>query len=498
MEIINCCSSQDEATCNSFPRGGPIYIPNHVGPITRVAEFENLILEELQNLRVDVCVDSSRVCEEDDFSVNELKIFSEEELVDEALRDAFQGDECNESSSQVPVELANCIREDWHLEGSENEVSNLAGTYDEDIPDKLARIDSKKKKKRGRTFDRDTRATELESSYTAKVVELAKIKQNQDRNKAAARLHSFNGSRKIDDGPSSSSGNIAKIKSLKYITSAPKVKPSHVHEHLPVSYPEVVLCVEVYNSRRSWVKIRNSHFEESMSYLCFYELHLQTQEFLVLGMQTLAELKDQIYCLTDQLMQKAGKDDSSGYFFIEDTFCNDVRDPSPIDYSRPILDWLQKSKDEALEKWECILSGELQQKQKAALGNATKAHLPHFKSYRMHEIRFRDLPFRLGAGYLYCHQGDCKHIFVIRDMRLIHPEDVQNRAAYPLLTFQIKLRHRKCSVCNIYRATKVTVDDKWAQENPCYFCDNCYYLLHYNEDGSLLYDDFTVFDYHKD
>ena len=38
---------------------------------------------------------------------------------------------------------------------------------------------------------------------------------------------------------------------------------------------------------------------------------------------------------------------------------------------------------------------------------------------------------------------------------------------------------------------KVTVDDKWAQTNPCYFCDNCYYLLHY-KDGSLLYSDFCV------
>lgn len=94
-------------------------------------------------------------------------------------------------------------------------------------------------------------------------------------------------------------------------------------------------------------------------------------------------------------------------------------------------------------------------------------------------------------------QGDCKHVFVIRDMRLIHPEDVQIQAAYPVLTFQLKTRHRKCSVCKIYQATKVTVDDKWAQENPCYFCNSCYYLLHYDEDGKLLYE-FTVFDYHRE
>ncbi|KAH0722143.1 hypothetical protein KY289_005187 [Solanum tuberosum] len=79
-------------------------------------------------------------------------------------------------------------------------------------------------------------------------------------------------------------------------------------------------------------------------------------------------------------------------------------------------------------------------------------------------------------------------------MRMIHPEDVQNRAAYPLITFQPKLRFQKCSVCKIFKAVKVTVDDKWAAENPCYFCELCYYMLHY-VDGSLLYDDFSVYEY---
>jgi snRNA-activating protein complex subunit 3 len=92
-------------------------------------------------------------------------------------------------------------------------------------------------------------------------------------------------------------------------------------------------------------------------------------------------------------------------------------------------------------------------------------------------------------------QGDCKHTIVIRDMRLIHPEDMHNRAGYPIAIFQLKFRVQKCDVCKIYRATKVTVDDKWAQKNPCYFCKDCYFLLHYGKDESLLYSDFSVYDY---
>ncbi|KAM7505800.1 hypothetical protein LguiB_004704 [Lonicera macranthoides] len=189
---------------------------------------------------------------------------------------------------------------------------------------------------------------------------------------------------------------------------------SSTREHVPVHYPETILCVEVYHSKRTWVK---------------------------------------------------------------DVFCNDLREHSATDYSKPIRDWLRDSKKDALEKWECIISGELQQKQRALFGSQTEQlKLPHFKAVEMHKTRFCDLRFRLGAGYLYCHQ---------------------NRATYPVLTFQMKVLFLKCSVCKIYRAEKVTVDDKWAPENPFYFCDLCYYMLHY-ANKSVLYEEFSVYDYHHE
>lgn len=84
----------------------------------------------------------------------------------------------------------------------------------------------------------------------------------------------------------------------------------------------------------------------------------------------------------------------------------------------------------------------------------------------MHRTWFCDLKFRLGVEYLYCHQGDCRHRIVIRDMRLLHPQDIRNEAAYPLLLFQLKSVARKCNACEVFRATRVTADDKWARENP--------------------------------
>jgi hypothetical protein len=37
-------------------------------------------------------------------------------------------------------------------------------------------------------------------------------------------------------------------------------------------------------------------------------------------------------------------------------------------------------------------------------------------------------------------------------LRLLTEQDQQNRHAYPLQTFQAKMRRKKCSICDIYPA----------------------------------------------
>ncbi|KAF5450022.1 hypothetical protein F2P56_030405 [Juglans regia] len=445
----------------SIPRGGPIYAPNLVSPLSSVPHFEASLLLQLQNLEAELgCSDSSQPCDED-ISVDELKILREEELVDMAMKVAFQqGEENHENSSQPSEEQSAAAGEkDAHsrsrnkhacsesFSGGEKLLSSFEiQSNSPSLTDCIQTSHSRKRKRR------KVNNHAIEDSYTAKVEQLVKIKQKQDEDKAAARLHSFNGGCEINESAITLSEGTERMKSLRFTSYATKVKSPSIGEHRAVPYPEVVLCVEVYHSSRKWVKV----------------------------------------------MLKAGQHDPSGYFLVEDVFFNDLRDPSAIDYSEPIFDWLRNSKDEALKKWESITTGELQQKQKAIVGDVTGLQLPKFKAVDMHMTRFCDLRFRLGAGYLYCHQGDCKHAMVIRDMRLIHPEDVHNRAGYPIVLFQLKSRVQKCDVCKIYRATKVTVEDRWAQKNPCYFCKDCYFLLHYGKDESLLYNDFSVYDYQHD
>ncbi|TKY53882.1 snRNA-activating protein complex subunit [Spatholobus suberectus] len=421
-----------------IPRGGPIYVPNMVGPSTRVPHFQTSLLSELQNLEAELSEDFSQ----HDISVDDLKIFTEDELMDMAFKEVFQGRENNENHPPLL-----------------------------DQPNTHRSLEKNSKRKR-----RGANNSILESGCIEKVEQVVRIKQKQEEDKASVQLHSFNPVCRINEA-AHKSNSTERMRSLRSTSSTRKVNTVSLQEHIPVLYPEVVLSVEVYHNVRKGAKI---------------------QELLVLGGQTLAALRDKIFCSTDQVMHKAGQHDPSGYFLIEDVFCPDLRDPSAIDLTRPILDWLQHSKEEAQKKWEYIITGELQKKQKAIMGEESVSQLPHFRSLEMHKIRFCDLSFRLGAGYLYCHQGDCTHTLVIRDMRLIHPDDVHNRALYPIITFQLKLRFQKCSVCKIFRATKVTVDDKWTPENPCYFCDECFSLLHLAEDGSPLYTDFVQYDYNHD
>ncbi|XP_028787757.1 snRNA-activating protein complex subunit-like isoform X1 [Neltuma alba] len=484
MEIVESTAPVAEECELSFPRGGPVYVPNLVGPCTRVAEFENSVFCELENLKAELHQDASDLCD-DDISIDELKVYTEEELMNMALKKAFQVAENNENHPPTSDQSNAGIEDDHNMSSNDHPSlnTNICGTGS-DAPTSFEPSNRSSGTTANRTMTgkisrrrrKGTNAIYVQGGCTEKVDEVVKIKQKQEEDKVAVRLHSFNPACKINQS-ALKSARTETLRSLRSTSSSKKVTSVGLQEHIPVPYPEVVLTVEVYHNVRKCVK---------------------TQELLVIGGQTLTALRDKIFCSMDQVMHNAGQHDPSGYFLIEDVFYVDRRDPSAIDYTVPIFDWLRNSKGEAQEKWECIITGELRKKQKAIMGEASVSHLPHFTSIDMQKIRVRDIRFRLGAGFLYCHQGDCTHTLVIRDMRLIHPDDVHNRAAYPIVTFELKLRFQKCNVCKIFRATKVTVDDKWTPKNPCYFCDECFSLLHIAEDGSLHYSEFLEYDYHHD
>ncbi|VFQ79406.1 unnamed protein product [Cuscuta campestris] len=121
----------------SFPRGGPVYVPDMVSALMKVSDFELSAFNELKNLREEVCFDSLEMYD-DEISVEELKIENEENLVNMAFEEAFKDDEreahvssSHESSHMIPLrsckngklkEKGSSKRKHNHVEDDEREA----------------------------------------------------------------------------------------------------------------------------------------------------------------------------------------------------------------------------------------------------------------------------------------------------------------------------------------------------------------------------------------
>ncbi|KAM9329018.1 snRNA-activating protein complex subunit 3 [Gastrophryne carolinensis] len=192
---------------------------------------------------------------------------------------------------------------------------------------------------------------------------------------------------------------------------------------------------------------------------------------LVLGSQRLTELRDAVKCVSDLSIggEFSNNPDlapdnickdlfKSAFFYFEGIFYNDMRYPECRDLSRTIIEW-SESRDRGYGK---------------------------FQACKMEDYTFNDLNVKIGFPYLYCHQGECEHIVTITDIRLIHHHDCLDRSLYPLHIKKHWFYTRKCYVCKLYIARWVTNNDVFAPDDPCFFCDVCFKMLHYDSDGNKL------------
>ncbi|CAG11464.1 unnamed protein product, partial [Tetraodon nigroviridis] len=190
---------------------------------------------------------------------------------------------------------------------------------------------------------------------------------------------------------------------------------------------------------------------------------------LMTGSHTLAELRDAICCVSD--LQVCGEFSNnpdaapafiskdhfkSAFFYFEGVFYNDMRFPECVDISRTTIEW------------------------------AESHNFPPFSQAKMEDTRFVDLKVKVGFPYLYCHQGDCEHLVIITDIRLVHKSDCLDRKLYPLLTHKHRFSTQKCSACHLFIGRWVTTGDRFAPSDPCLFCDKCFRMLHYDAEGKKL------------
>ncbi|KAI5065441.1 hypothetical protein GOP47_0020136 [Adiantum capillus-veneris] len=386
MEVAKPPSSSDvaadEPSITGAP-GGPLFMRGFVSPRICVRNFQASCATILMAIQAELNDPSIQSADDADLLVEDLKIVSEEQLISHGL------DKIVEEEASEVVECT-----------SDNAEQNNSPSTPMPYPDQLenASVDKPKNrshkkpsspKKRGRPFDRTVRAAAWEKGEEALLEE--SLFSRLKRERETARDHCTLQSLSSKDCQRSTAVRLDKQKRLQalnfFVAPVKGETKAAVSAEEKVKEFEVILCIEVAKPTT----------------------RQKGQHFLVLGSQMLTTLRDKIYCLTDKLMQKANSFLPSGYFRIENVFYNDMRDPDAIDYSYPILKWMHDQ----------VLSG---------LRSSLNAHAAD-----MATTQFLDLEFRVGKRYIYCHQGNCKHTVMVRDMRLIHKEDVQNIHLYPLL-----------------------------------------------------------------
>uniref|UniRef100_T1IMF6 snRNA-activating protein complex subunit 3 n=1 Tax=Strigamia maritima TaxID=126957 RepID=T1IMF6_STRMM len=227
-----------------------------------------------------------------------------------------------------------------------------------------------------------------------------------------------------------------------------------------ITGPELILTITVfqpYKKRPGCKYIRDLKME---------------QQFKVLGSQKLTVLRDKFICLGDNSILKDCSDHpdlkldnkakdvfTSGLFYINGTLYNDMRNAQSRDNSRAIIEWANEYTD---------------------------MEIGPFESRLMEETRFLDLKLRLGYPYLYQHLGDCEHLMVFQDVRLMNCEDCQDVARYPIVS-GVSCRHRViCMVCRHLTAKWVTTGNRRLNADPFFFCDSCFRAFNYDKNGQKI------------
>ncbi|EDW02277.1 snRNA-activating protein complex subunit 3 [Drosophila grimshawi] len=185
------------------------------------------------------------------------------------------------------------------------------------------------------------------------------------------------------------------------------------------------------------------------------------EEFVCLGSNYLTELRDKISCICngkrfvdiseDPEAPLPVLDTNPGYFFINDTFYNDTRNPNNCDYSKTVLQWARTAsgfQDEGL------------------------------KVAAMESTRFLDLTVRLGAPLQYLHHGNCEHLFVFSQVEVVWPH-ILCSSSYPYLRAFNPFNGRACFICGIRSYHFIVEQSRRQLHDPAYLCRSCHYSYNY-------------------
>lgn len=207
------------------------------------------------------------------------------------------------------------------------------------------------------------------------------------------------------------------------------------------------------------------------------------REIVVLGQQYLHEFRDMIVCDCDSVGplvdvsadpsadvrtgDKYADKTNSGFIFFGDTLYNDMRVEGNLDYSEGVVAWAKE-----------------------------QSEIKELKQAKMEETRFLDLKrVRIGFPYVYQHFGECQHVIVISDIRVISPVDHRARSAYPYLQLLHNFRNIVCEICGTHEASHSVTGSTQHIFDPVRLCSKCLSSYHY-VDGQKV-GEFAVYPFRK-
>lgn len=215
--------------------------------------------------------------------------------------------------------------------------------------------------------------------------------------------------------------------------------------------------------------------------------HLQSahrQELEVKASDSLLAFTQGIYCLSGRIARNLVSEpsnseilDSSSFLLIEGIFYDDEMDS--ITHSRPSDVYYEAFKvvGDTAPRTSFISDSEVVQRAS------------------LKDTKWTDLKIKLNTPYLFVHLGGCEHIFSITNIRAASLSDKQE-LLLPRVSQALRVRRRKCRICELYAGTKMVINDKLMPENPCIICDKCYEGFHGS--GQEWYKDFEIVPYYHE
>lgn len=264
-----------------------------------------------------------------------------------------------------------------------------------------------------------------------------------------------------------------------------------------------------------------------LSHLLVYEFsiyhptkNIKTQQISILSNGTLADLKDKIYCVLDEIQTNSKR----AFFFIENIFYNYLpkeNDNTPIktlEYlSLPISENRLKkltmkdlendnrsyTQEEQIEKSKFIYNKSIYSNEES------QQYIKKFayENLDMEDTQISSIPLRIGYPYLFRHIESCDHMIILNDIREIDKYDnfkVENgqvkKNNIAMVTYQKKVKRRKCDACLFYYATMISINDLAMGDvsHALFLCEYCVTKLHSKDVNEKILGNLKIIPYFHD